>query len=164
MPVRLSVDQQAIQAVARAMGREADGKKIRRDLTRRMRKALDPAVADARASLMSMGSSGLPTQGEPLRASVARQVKAEARLSGKHTGVRVKAKKRRMPRGFDNAPKRLNSKKGWRRRFFGGDTWVNQMGKPGWFDDTLSSRQRDYRQAVRAAMAETVRRVKQGAR
>ncbi len=158
-PVDLNVTTEGLQALGRALGAEADGKALRRDLAKDMRKALAPAVDAARSELMSMGSHGLPRQGEPLRRAVAKQIKAEARLSGRSTGARIKARKRGMPRGFDNAPKRLNSNKGWRRQVFGRGAWVQQMGRPGWFDDTVARDVARYRAAVVAAMEAAARRI-----
>jgi hypothetical protein len=155
----MEVDAEALRTLGRVLGEEADGKKLRRDLAKEMRGALAPAVSAAKAGIMSMGSSGLPTVGAPLRASIARQIKAEARLSGRSTGARIKVTKRKMPRSFDNAPKRTNSAKGWRRRVFGSDTWVQQMGHPGWFDDPMKHNATKYRAAILQAMEGAARRI-----
>jgi hypothetical protein len=163
-PVELSVDAQALKALGAALAAEGDGKKLRRDLTKGIRKALDPAVGDVRSSLMSMGTHGLPTEGEPLRQAVARKVKVEARLSGRSVGARLKVGKSGMPRGFRNAPARLNAKKGWRRRLWGRDQWVVQHGKAGWFDDVPRDNRKRYRAAVLAAMNEAAKRITRGAR
>lgn len=157
--IELSADTQALQALAKKLGAEADGKKLRRDLAKEMRGALAPAVAEAKSGILSMSSGGLPHDGPPLRAAIARQIRAEARLSGRATGARVRAKKKSLPREFKNAPKRTNSRKGWRRRIYGRDVWVQQKGEPGWFDDPMKRHRREYRAAVLSAMNSAAKRI-----
>lgn len=155
----MEVDASALKALGAALGAEADGKKLRRDLAKEMRGALQPAAAAAKSSIMSMASSGLYSTGTPLRATIARGVKAEARLTGRSTGARVKATKKGMPREFANAPKRTNSAKGWRRRVFRSDTWVTQMGRPDWFDQPMEQSAPEARAAVVRAMGAAARRI-----
>jgi hypothetical protein len=157
--VELHVEERGIRRLAIALHAEADGKKLRRDFIRELRQAVDPAKDKAKSAIMSMHSSGL-TRGQPLRAAIASQVKSEVRVSGKLTGIRVKAGSRGMPRRFAQAPRRTNSG-GWRHPVFGRDTrvWVHQIGKPGWFDDTLAAGRDDYRIAVHRAMEATARRI-----
>lgn len=157
--IELSVDQQALQALARALSDEADGKKLRRDLAKNMRQALEPAKQEIRAGLMSMGTAGIPVEGPPLRTVVLQKLKAEARLTGRKTGARLRIPKKGMPRNFPNAPKRLNSKKGWRHKVWGRDVWVQQMGKPEFFDRPTIQHKAEYRAAVLAAMNESARRI-----
>lgn len=124
--------------LTRALRAEADGKELRRDLIRGLRVAVTPAVQLARASILSMGVHGVKRAEPPLRTAVAAATKIEIRTSGKRPGVRVVVRKSRMPRGFRNAPKRLQQAQGWEHPVFG--DWskkVVQRGKPGWFDDTL---------------------------
>ncbi len=151
-PVELSVEQKSFKALGRALGAAADGKRLKRELAKRLRKAVEPAVADARGNVAGMSSRGRRV-GAPLRASVARQVKAQVRYTGRNTGVRIRAAKRGMPREFSNAPKRLNAAGGWRRMVFGNrEVWVEQVGQPDWFDDAMVARQEEARAAVLDAM------------
>ena len=159
MPVELTIDQQGLQALARALGRESDGKKFRRELAKNMRNALEPAKAEVRSALMGMGSAGIPVEGAPLRATVLSQLKAEARLTGRSTGARIKIRRRGMPRGFVNAPKRLNRQRGWRHQVFGRDVWVQQVGEPEYFDRPLREGHAKYRAAVLEAMEDMARRI-----
>lgn len=151
---RVEVDRTDMRLLLRALRDEADGKEMRRDLVRGLRVAVEPAAAAARASILSMGVHGRshPTPG--LRASVARATKVSVRTGRNRPGVVVRVKKTKTVRGFDNAPKRLNSKKGWRhpvpvpRREREAleaaglpvePAWVTQMGKPGWFDEPMKA-------------------------
>jgi hypothetical protein len=164
MAIELSVDQQSLQALARALKKEEDGKRLRRELARDLRRALEPALGEIRSGLMAMPTAGaLPTEGGPLRTEVLKHLKAEARLSGRKTGANVKIKKR-GPRGFAMAARRLNRDKGWRHPVYGRDVWVRQIGKPGFFDDPLRQRRGEYRDAVRRVMAETAARIARNAR
>lgn len=164
MPVELSVDQQALRVLANALKQEADGKKMRRQLAADLRAALQPALGEIRSGLMAMPTSGaMPTEGGPLRTEVLKHLKAEARLSGRSTGARVRMK-RRGPRQFPLAGRRLNRKKGWRHRVWGRDVWVHQIGKPGYFDDPLRENRATYRRAVLKAMNDTAARIARNAR
>lgn len=158
-PVDLSIDQQALQALAKALSAEADGKKLRRDLSKELRATLQPAISEIKSGLMSLGHGGLPTGGEPLRSAAGKRIVAEARLSGKATGARIRAKRTEATRNFRHAPKRLNSDKGWRRRVFGSDHWVVQRGKPGFFDDPIKDRKAELRAAVLKAMNDAAARI-----
>lgn len=157
--IGLRVYSDDLAGLTRALRSAEDGKKLRRDLAKEIRKALSPAVAEAKAGVMSMDSAG-SGGGEPLRPAIAAQVKAQARLSGRSAGAKVRVRKRGMPRGFDNAPRRTNRAKGWRHPVFGDrDTWVHQVGKPDWFDDPMRRGAPRYRAAVVRAMADTARRI-----
>lgn len=159
MPVELTVDQQALQSLGRALKAEEDGKKLRRDLMKQIRESLDETKRDAHSNLMGLSTAGL-SQGEPLRAAVASQMKAQARLSGRYTGARLVVRRKGMPREFLNAPKALNNPKGWRRQIYGRDVWVQQIAVPTeWFDSaTRAARERD-REAVLQAMEDMAARI-----
>ncbi|MET9301785.1 hypothetical protein ABZX66_20925 [Micromonospora aurantiaca] len=157
--IELSADSQALQALAKRLSQEADGKKLRRDLAKEIRQALEPAKQEIRAGLMGMSTAGIPVEGAPLRTTVLKQLKAEARLTGRSTGARLRIRKKGMPRGFDNAPKRLNRKKGWRHRVYGRDVWVQQIGAPDYFDRPTRQHRAQYRAAVLKAMNDTARRI-----
>jgi hypothetical protein len=156
-----SVTADDLRDVGTALKYEEDGARLRRALTKELRTAVAPAVAEAKGRVMAMGTAGLPHAGEPLRAAVARRVTAQARLTGRSAGVRVRASKKGMPRGFANAPKRLNAAGGWRHPVFGdADRWVDQTGAPGWFDDPLRARRAEYRQAVERAVKDMADRIR----
>lgn len=108
-----------------------------------------------------MPSAGLEHDGEPLRSAIARRIVGEVRFSGRATGIRIRAKRKGMPRGFEHAPKRTNAKGGWRRPVYGNrEVWVTQVGQPQWFDDVMSDQRPDARAKCLAAMEETARRIK----
>lgn len=161
MPIQLSAEQEGLQSLGRALREHADGKRIRRELGKNMRDALTPAVDEIKSGLMATSSGSVPTEGEPLRAGVAKKIKAEARFSGKATGARVRARKTQGIRGFANAAKRLNSAKGWRHPVYGTNTYVTQTGNPNYWDDPLDENQDQYRKAVLEVMENTAREIAQ---
>lgn len=161
--MELSTDQRAIQAVARALKDEADGKKLRRQLAREMRDALKPAVAGAKAGVLGMASGGLDQASPGLRPAIARGIQAQARLTGRSTGAKVRARQVKV-RGFKQAPRRTNREGGWRHRVFGRDVWVHQTGRPGWFDDEMKQHVGEYRDAVLKAVEDMARRIAARAR
>jgi len=154
----LTLDQRKLQAFARQMKREGNGKELRRDFVRNIKAALEPAVADAKSSIMQMDSAGLAHEGEPLRRAIARRLAVKVKLSGRSTGAAVRAGRRGMPRGFEHAPKRTN-RQHWRHRVYGADVWVTQTGEPRWFDDAMKRRRDECRAAVKKAMADMARRL-----
>ena len=160
--IGLQVDRRDLDRIVRHLRAEENGAQLRRDLAKNIRHALRPAVAEAKASIRSMPSTGAlgKATGEGLRQAIARRVRAEARLSGRAVGARVKVRKTGMPRGFENAAKRTNRAKGWRHPVFGNrDAWAHQIGKPEWFDGPMRANRAEYRRAVRKAMADAARRI-----
>ncbi|SNY29061.1 hypothetical protein [Paractinoplanes atraurantiacus] len=158
--IGVETDGQALKKVARALRDEEDGKALARDLGKSIRKALEPAVIEARAGIMGMPSMGLPVEGQPLRQAISRRIKAQARLSGRAPGARVRVTKKGMPRGFELAARRTNRRKGWRHPVHGNtEKWVQQIGQPGWFDDPMRRGRPRYRAAVLTAMNEAARRI-----
>jgi hypothetical protein len=158
MEHRVEVDQKQLARVVSALRAEGDGKQLSRDLVRELRHVAEPAAAAARAEILSMGSHSDTIPG--LRTTVASHVKVKVRLTGKHPGVMVRVGKTGMPRGFRNAPKRLNSARGWRHKVFGNpDVWVVQRGKPGWFDDTMHKFTAETRKGAAAALDKVAKRI-----
>jgi hypothetical protein len=174
MPKAFAVGTDDLEDVATALRYEQDGVRLRRALAKELREAVDPAVEEAKGRIMAMGSAGR-SRGGSLRAAIAGQVKAQARLSGKSVGVRVRVAKKGMPRDFVNAPKRTNREKGWRhpvpppRLAEGAEgpllppKWVQQVGSPGWFDDPMQERAPEYLAAVQRVIADTADRIRRGA-
>ena len=159
--IELSVEQQALNALARALNEEADGKKLRRELAANMRKAIEPAMSEVRSNLMSMSTGGVQSAGPPLRTEVLRSMKAEARLTGRQTGARIRMRKAHGARGFALAGRRLNRAKGWLHEVFGrSGSEVRQYGEPDYFDRPTVERRAHYRQAVLDAMNAMARRIK----
>lgn len=171
MVVRTTVTAPDLVDLAVAIKYESDGAVMRKDLLRGLRAAVRPAVDEAKSSIMSMESSGLRQAGGSMRGAIRRQVGTEVSLTQKRAKVKVRVKKRGMPRGFTNAPKAYNMAGGWRHpvvqrplpRGAAGPMpaprWVQQIGKPGWFDEPLRSHRDKYRAAVQAAMQRTADRI-----
>jgi hypothetical protein len=156
--IALLANVDSFKELAAALGREADGKKLQAQLSKNLRKAIEPAKTEAAASLMSMQALDRAHE-EPLRVAVVAGLGVATRLSGRTTGVRVRSKKVAV-RGFRNAPKRLNNAKGWRHPVYGDrNVWVQQIGKPDWFDGPMKINKPRYRVAVLAAMQESADRI-----
>lgn len=156
--VDLTVDQQALQRLGRAIRAEADGKELKRELTREFREVMEPARDRAVSRLMGTGHAGLATEGEPLRTAVKARTKVQVRLSGRSPGVSVRVGKIRA-RGFDMAGRRLDDKRGFRRRVYG-KTWVTQRTTPPeWFDGTMRDTKKDNVRAARRVMQAWAQRI-----
>jgi hypothetical protein len=162
--IRTEVSSEDLADLAAAVRYEDDGKVLRRQLLQNLRKAVKPAADGAKASILSMPSGGLRQPGGGLRRAIAKQVKTEVKLSGKSAKVKVKVRRKDMPRGFKNAPKVVGQAGGWRHPSFpiskdGSRPWVRQVGKPDWFDGPMQRHRAEYRAAVKAAMDETAARI-----
>lgn len=152
-----------LEDVAAALRTEQDGATIRRQLTTALRKAVEPAVLDAKSRIMAMGSGGLPHAGESLRSAIASRTRAEARTGGKASGVRVRARTTPGARGFKNAPRRTNRESGWRHPVFGNtEVWVHQEGAVGWFDDAMHAHPDEYAAAARKVVQDAAERIRNG--
>jgi hypothetical protein len=157
-PVEVSVTQEGLDALIRAIGRESDGKALRKDLAKNTREALKPAVVQAKSAIMSMASNG-PSSSPALRPQIAKKIRAEVKLTGRWTGARVRARRTHNVRGFMNAPKRTQ-RVTWRTQTFGRpDSWREQHGKPGWFDDAMQADRQKYIAAVHKAMEDMAARI-----
>jgi hypothetical protein len=159
----LTAEQESILGVAEAIKYETDGRRLRRDLVKELKRAIEPALPEIRSGLMGMSTAGLGTVSPRLRTAVLRKLTIKTSLSGTPR-VRVSISKRGMPRGFNNAPKRLNRSRGWRHPVFGQDVWVSQRGEPDYFDRPLRQRRDEARQAVQDAVEAMRERVRRGAR
>jgi hypothetical protein len=170
--VRVEMSSPDLVDLAIAIKYEQDGAVMRRDLLRNLRAAVKPAVEEAKASIMALPVGGLRqhsdgkwhlgTKKQPggsIRSAIRKQVTTEISLSPRSAKVKVKVRKRNMPRNFKNAPKAFQLAGGWRHPVFDQDRWVAQIGKPGWFDVPLRSHRARYKAAVEAAMRQTADRI-----
>ena len=156
----VTVTSEDLAHLARILKEEEDGKKLRKELAANLRKASEPARDAAKTAILSMESHGLPHEGESLRQAIADRITVEARLSGRATGARVKARK--LKTGFVNAPKRTNATKFRHMVFFRiprNPVWVDQVGKPRWFPDAMKSKSEEWRKAVLVAMNAMAERI-----
>lgn len=158
----LTVDQTAVQKVARACKAEADGKALRKDLLVELRAAVTPGVQKVQSRLRAIPHRG-PVGSPPLGSYLAARVRSQVRLTGRATGVKVRMRQTPALRGFKMASKRLN-RTSWRHRVFGKDVWVVQESPiPGFFDETLADGREEYRAGVLAALEKMARRIAQRA-
>jgi hypothetical protein len=160
----VEVSAEGLEALVRALRAEEDGKRLRRDLAKGMRQALQPTVEAVRGAAGSLPASGRSHGGGSLRGAIQKAVKAETRLSGRTTGARIKVRKTPGTRGFANAPMRENRAAGWRHPVWshaeqGHSGWAHQYGRAHWFDDTTLQATGAARAAVEQAMEDMARRI-----
>lgn len=156
--ISMRVQHTGMEALVRALKAEEDGKILRRELAKNMRAALAPAATLAKSAIMAMSSAG-PGTSPGLRSEIAKKIRPEVKLGGRWTGARVKARKTLGVRGFANAPKRTQSRKGWRTQTYGNGVWRTQFGKIEWFDRAMDGQQSRYRAAVQEAMDAMAQRI-----
>lgn len=152
----LSQAERKLLELARVLRTEEGGKQIKRDIVKRLRSAAGPVRQAVRAAIRSAPSSG--HTGRKLRSAIAQKVQVVAKLNGKAVGVRIVAKETSSIRGFTHAPRRFNSAAGWHHLTFGEQPEQFQVGKPGWFDDTITDRKKEFRNAAEDVVKDAIRR------
>lgn len=150
---KLDHDADRLKTLGLRLKDQADGKILRRELSKNLRQALEPVVEEVKTALMAMGTAGLGHDGPGLREASAKVIKAGTRLSGRSTGAFIKAKQTPDLRGFTFGGRRLNRRGGWRHPVYGNpENWVMQLGVPGFFDDTISGHKDEYVDVIRRVM------------
>lgn len=150
----LSSDVADLRRFSRELRREAEFRTLRADFVAELKNVARPAAEEAKRRVRAMPSQSTGRRrGGSLRSKVASKVVVRVSTSGKRAGVRVIVMKNGMPRGFRNAPQRLNRRQGWRHPVFSPEVWVIQIGAPGWFDGTMVATRQEGRRAALRAMA-----------
>lgn len=156
----ISVEAEAMRQLGAAFRREADGKALRRDLTKQIGTAVAPAVSAVQGVLRAIPHPSAAHASPRLSTYLSSRVKVQVRYSGRSTGVRVRIGETPNLRGFTLAARYLN-KKSWRHPVFGNrEVWVTQTSPvPGYWDDTLAADRDKYRDAVVDALGMMARRL-----
>lgn len=151
-----------LKAVARALRQHADGKALKRELTRGLREVLRPFVPQVRAAYRARpGYQGRRSrsraQQPPLRRLMAAVTRVEVRTAGKLAGARLRVDGRKMPSGMRALPKAYEGPaayrgRPWRHPVFGDRTrWVAQPSRPTFYPTVRPSEA-----AARAAVERVV--------
>lgn len=127
-------DNDDLRAVVRALGKAANGKELKTQLRKELRRELAPMVADVKQAWRSApsGRGSVRRRGGSLRGSLARATRGEVRTSGREAGVRVRTDGRRMPNQAKSLPTLAEgTKRPWRHPVHGDrDVWVQQRPFP----------------------------------
>jgi len=123
---------------------------VDRVLMRALRRNIRAAAGVAADAVKSEVGSGL------LRSAIASGVKVKV-MTGARAGVTIVASSSGMPAGKESLVRAWTAKKGWRHPVFTKDTWVQQVGNPGFFDRPITGRKEQIRAAVEKAMEEAAR-------
>lgn len=132
----IEMDDKDIRRVMHALGKELNsskaGKAIKRDVSKRLRKLMQPMVNKRKAAVLRLPSQG--HVGASMRTAIAKQVRAKTRWTGDSGGVSISQSARGMPRGFPMAGRAFNRPQGWNPKSLGGEV-EHQMVRPvAWFD------------------------------
>ncbi len=168
--IQLSLEQGDLAKLSAILKVAENGAQLRADLLTELRAVISPAADEAKSNIRGLTPSPRAKHTKKgiaggdatsLTDAIARGVTTQVRLTssaGKAVGVSVKAKKTGMPRNFVNAPKRFNAAK-FRHRVWGREVWVDQVGRPQWFDGPMQSHKAEYRAACIAAMQRMAQRI-----
>lgn len=161
-PVAVEVRQDELRDLIRAMRAEADGRELRKELAKSLRDTLKPHADRAKNGALSIPGGGSATSPR-LRPAIAKGVQQRVNLTMRGAGASVRARRTPRIRNFTNAPKRTNSRRGWRTQSWGNDQWRVQMGKPDWFDNAMRGIAPEATADVRRIVDEMARRIAQRA-
>lgn len=151
-----------MQGLKRAMQAGADGKILKRELSKRLRGVLDPLVQEQKSRVLRLPSKG--HSGPSMRQAIARQIKAGTRWSGNNTGVQVVQKARGMPRDFRMAGRMFNREDGWNPQTLGGEVQHQEVSPANWFDQPTEGARPEVTREVHAALVAAAAKIGQQAR
>lgn len=156
MSIDARVDGPDLGAFARRL-KQAGRTDLKRELTRAIRRAVKPVIADLKEQALAIPAVGQRSTG--LRARIAAAIRTEIRTGANRSGVRVKVDRSKMgdqaslPAAFD--------KDRLRHPVFGNrEEWVTQLThSEGWFSRTSTRRAPAIRRAIEQAMADVARQI-----
>jgi hypothetical protein len=148
--IQLTVDQQVMVDVARVLKAQPGSKALLKDFRRELKATGDRLVPEFRSAVMAIPSQGL-TQGQSLRAGIAKKITTNVRLSGQLAGVSITAKRTKNVRNFTMAARRLNREVGFNHPVYGRGA-VKQVGDPGWFDRVPDRHKAEFKRDVTAVV------------
>lgn len=142
----------AMNHLARAFAKTSDGKRMKREVSKRLRGILQPLVMERRAAVLRLPSKG--HAGPSMRQAIARQTRAATRWRGKNTGVSIVQRARSMPRSFNMAGRAFNRPEGWSPQNLGGIQVHQEVSPAEWFDSQNRKDRPGVRREVVKAIAE----------
>lgn len=146
-----------LRRASRKIRESADPKTVRRELSQALKQSTTPALTDAKAAALALPAHGRHHTG--LRVRIARGVTAQAKLSGRTAGVKVRVSRRIM--GSQAAVPMLMNHGNWRHPVFGETkVWVTQRGSRNWFDSAVDRHRREVRRAVKGVLDDLERKLK----
>lgn len=145
-----------------AMAEAANGKDLKRELSKELRGLMNPLVTEQRGRVLRLPSKG--GHGQSMRQAIARQTKAATRWSGRSGGVSVIQRARSMPRGFNMAGRMFNRENGWTPSTLGGESVHQQMRPAQWFDGATTGVRPEAAQKVHEALERTAAKIAASAR
>lgn len=157
----------------------ANGKIVRKALTKSLQASAKPAVRDVKVAVMKVKSQGHATGGlrkrrskyrakhpkgrvhaHGLRETIARLVTSRMKYSGLKVGLEVRVRSAEMPNGQRRLPYYLDGQGRWRHPTFGNrHAWVTQTGQP-YFEKTLEEHTPRVRQDAINAVTTALKELK----
>lgn len=129
---------------------------LKRELRRNFKAAAEPVIGDVQQSILLMPSRHDGT----LRREVAKTVVVRTSFASSGVRVQIDSLGQRMPAGKESLPFHADSAKGWRHPVFGHeDRWVQQYGKPEWFERPIADNAREFADAAQRSVDEIQRKL-----
>jgi hypothetical protein len=118
-----------IATISRELRKTADGKMLRKQLSKDLRKAVAPLLPAVRASIGNIPTTGGKSTG--LRARMQKATRLSVITAGKSASVSILVDPKKMPDGEKALPAYMEGTKGrWRHPVYGHDVWVTQDSHP----------------------------------
>lgn len=152
----------AMTQMRQAMAAGADGKIMKRELSKRLRGLMAPLVQEQKARILGTPSKG--HKGASMRQAIAKQTKAAVRWSGSNIGVQVTQRGRSMPRDFRLAGRAFNREEGWHPQNLGGVVMHQQVRPSAWFDQPTHGQASKVKHEVMEALQDAAGKIADKAR
>lgn len=125
-----------LKRVTRNFSKQADGREMKRELTRGLRDIMRPILLQVKAAY-----SG----GKKLRPKLRRAAIMQVQSAGKTAGARIVVTGRKMPSGMGKIPVYWEGEARWRHPVFGNTAvWVDQAAHPRFYDIVHANEVRAY--------------------
>ena len=129
----------AMNALGRAFRADKMNRRIKTEVSKKLRAAMRPMVEERKARVLSLPSRGGSRVGGSARSAVAKKVSGATRWSGRDTGVSIVQRARGMPRDFQYVGRMFNRTEGWQPQNLAGESTTQVMRPSGWFDDASAT-------------------------
>lgn len=156
MPIRIDDDdlRRAMGHLGRALRAPGVNRKIKRQVSARLRKIMKPMVQERKSRVLALPSKGHTQPGGSMRQAIARKVAANTRWTGRDSGVSIVQRARGMPRDFQYAGRAFNREEGWNPQTLGGEIENQQVRPAAWFDGAATGDAPRVRQEIIGALDE----------
>lgn len=169
----------SFRALGEKFRKVADGSTLRKNLTKTLREAAQPAQQDVQSVVRNLNVKGVKGGGSRrreeiyrqrrprgrvtshgLRETISRSIRVKVSYNGRRTGVIIYIDKSLLPYSQRKLPAYMDGQGRWRHPLFGNrKAWYQQSGQPYW-RTTLVKHNAEFRKAANEAVQATLKELK----